>query len=257
MRGLRFWRPDWTWRLRRLTCGLLIAWFVSVIPLCLIAAILYGETAVAVVFGCWIAVLVLFAAGMRLLDVRLRRRWRRVAEQRGWTVRASDPDLARRWPFPPFSGHSGTEVLHVTEGSHRGRRFRTGLFRYRIGQQWFGFCFIDLEIDRPLPPMLVSTELLVNRVAPGLLPMDLHLESGVFNDRFRILRGDRDTVHSVLNPRAMEAMLSVQPFGWVSHGERFVLLAPDYRRPETILGQLDAGCDLIELIPAHVWSRAD
>jgi hypothetical protein len=238
---------------RQASCLLFLVVFLGVIPLVAIVAIRYGAAAAGVVFGCWLGVLALFAGAMSLVDRRLRREWDAVVARRGWSVSGDRPDLAERWPFPPFDDKTGVRIHDVTEGTHRGRRFWTGRFEFEIGSIRPHFCFVDLEIDRPLPPMWVAPESLIRRLAPALAPIDLHLENREFNERYRMLRGDRALVHAVLNPRAMQAMLSVQPFGWVSEGERFVLLTPGYRRAGTVVAQMDAGCDVLDLIPEHVW----
>jgi hypothetical protein len=251
--GRRLWRPDWTWRLRQSSCLVLVIWFGGLIPLFLVAAIFVGEGAAGAVFGAWVLSLVLFVSVVSVLDGRQKREWSRIADQRGWKVSSSAPELAGRWMFPPFSRAIDPDVVDVTTGRHRGRAFRTGMFRYSLGRTRPGFCFIELAIDRPLPPMQVAPESLTGLLAPGIRPLDLHLENADFNNRYRLVRGEPSLVHAVLNPRVMEAMLTVQPFGFVAHGEHFLLLAPGYRRPRTVLDQLDVGCDLLDLMPEHVW----
>lgn len=249
-RGL--WRPDWTWRVRQASCAILVVWFAGVVVLGAVAAVVKNKTGGFALLG-WFLVLMLIGLVISVLDGRLRREWRRTAEQRGWTVVAAAPELAGRWRFAPFDASPNPEVLEVTSGQHRGRAFRTGMFWYRVGKTRIGFSFTELETGRALPPMQVAPESLTGLLAPGLRPLDLHLENADFNARYRLVRGEPRLVHAVLNPRVMESMLSVQPFGFVAHGEHFLLLGPGYRRARTVLDQLDAGCDLLELVPEHVW----
>jgi hypothetical protein len=250
----KIWRPDWTWRIRQASCLLFVVWFGGVVPLAGIA-FLIDRKLVGWVVGGWFLTLLVFVIVMAWLDTRLTREWHRVAARRGWKMVQSWPELAERWPFRPFDIGAEVEVIDVATGTHRDRVFYAGLFRYLVGGTRLGFCFVDIQIDRPLPPMQIAPESLTGLVAPSLRPMDLHLENEEFNRRFRLYRGQRDLVHAVLNPRAMQAMLTVQPFGFVTHGDRFVLLTPGYKRPQTVIEQLDIGIDVIELIPEHIWDE--
>lgn len=250
----KIWRPDWTWRLRQASCALFVVWFGGVIPLAVVSALI-DRRLVGWVIGIWFLVLLTFVAVMSLIASRLSREWHRVAASRGWQMVPSAPELVERWPFRPFAVGAKTEVVDVVIGRHRDRDFYAGLFQYVLDGTRLGFCFVDIEISRPLPPMQIAPESLTGLVAPSVRPMDLHLENAEFNRRFRLVRGQRDLVHAVLNPRAMQVMLTVQPFGFVTHGDRFVLLTPGYKRPQTVIEQLDAACDVIELIPEHVWDE--
>ncbi|MFC0628749.1 hypothetical protein [Kribbella deserti] len=207
--------------------------------------------------GIWFVGLVAFPVTIGLIDKRLQTAWRAEVTRRGWFFAPQAPELQARWPFMPFSADPEPEIVDVTSGVHRGRRFWLGRFRFGLGDTKVAFDFIDLEIQRPLPPMQVAPESLTGLVAPGIRPLDLHLESAEFNARYRLVRGEPAVVHAVLHPRVMAVLLGVQPFGFVTERDRFVAVMPSFRTPETILAQLDAACEIIELMPEHIWRAGE
>ena len=251
------WQPGGTWRFRQVSCLVLVLWLgLGLVGIPVVVAV-FAPDAALWAFPLWLLGLVAFPLTINFFAGKLRRAWLQEVAKRGWAFAPKAPELQARWPFMPFSADPEPEIVDVTSGVHRGRRFWLGQYRFGLGKQKVGFDFIDLEIDRPLPPMQIAPESLTGLVAPGLRPLDLHLESAEFNDRYRLVRGEPATAHAVLHPRVMAAMLAVQPFGFVTQGERFVALMPGYRKPETILAQLDAASDILDLMPEHVWRAGE
>lgn len=231
-------------------------WIGGSVPVGLLL-IVFAPDAMGWAWTVWLLGMFAFPMTLHFFDTRLRRAWRPEVARRGWTFAPTAPELQARWPFMPFTADPEPEIVDVTSGVHRGRRFWLGRFRFGPGKHKIAFDFIDLEIDRPLPAMQIAPESLTGLVAPGLRPLDLHLESAEFNERYRLVRGEPAIAHAVLHPRVMAAMLAVQPFGFVTHGNRFVALMQCYRKPATILAQLDAACDILELMPEHVWQAGE
>ncbi|WP_157630578.1 hypothetical protein [Kribbella catacumbae] len=247
-------RPDWVWQLRQGSALVFVLWFVVAVPL-VIAGLLLEPRWVGWVVLSWFLVLVLFTLAMRLADGRLRRAWGDVAEQLGWQVDADDPRMLDRWPFPPFSTDPGAEIVDVTSGRHRGREFLTGRFRHKVGRRQLGFDFLELAVDRPLPPLQVLPTALAKVAAASLLPIGLTIDG--LPGTYQLFNGREDLAAEVLHQRAAEALAQVPPFGFSCEGRRFVVILPAYRDTSTALAQLDAACDLLDLMPEHVWQAGE
>ncbi|WP_344221260.1 hypothetical protein [Kribbella sancticallisti] len=247
-------RPDLVWQLRQGSALVFVLWFAIAIPLVLFGLLLEPRWVGWMVLG-WFAVLVVFTLVSRLAELRIRKAWEDVVEQMGWHLNAVEQGLLERWPFPPFDADPGAEVVDVTAGRHRGREFWTGRFRHKVRRRALGFDFLDLEVERPLPPLQVLPASLASVAAASLLPIKLTVEG--LPGAYQLYNGREDLAMAVLHPRAVEALAQVPPFGFSCEGRRFVVILPAYRDPSTALAQLDAACDLLDLMPEHVWQAGE
>ncbi|WP_203590529.1 hypothetical protein [Streptomyces sp. SID13031] len=247
-------RPDWVWQLRQGSALVFVLWFVVAVPL-VIAGLLVEPRWVGWMVLAWFLVLVVFTLAMRLADNRLRRAWTDTAEQLGWQVDVADPLVLERWPFPPFSLDPAAEVFDITTGRHRGRELLTGRFRHKVRRRQLGFDLLELAVDRPLPPLQVLPTSLAPVAAASLLPIELRIDG--LPGTYQLFNGREDLAIEVLHPRAAEALTQVPPFGFSCEGRRFVVILPAYRDTTTALAQLDAACDLLDLMPEHVWQAGE
>jgi hypothetical protein len=247
-------RPDWAWQLRQGSALVFVLWFAIAIPLVLAGMLVEPRWVGWMVLG-WFLVLVVFTLANKLAEVRLRRAWGKVVEQMGWHLNAVEQSLLERWPFPPFDVDPRAEVVEVTAGRHRGREFWTGRFRHRVRRRQLGFDFLDLEVERPLPPLQVLPASLAPVAAASLLPLELTVDG--LPDAYQLFNGREDLAMEVLHPRAVEALAQVPPFGFSCEGRRFVVILPAYRDSSTALAQLDAACDLLDLMPELVWQAGE
>lgn len=248
-------RPDRIWRLRQLSGALFVLWFAVAVPLTALTLAVEPRWVGWVVVA-WFLVLVAFMVAVRVAEARRRRAWAGVVQELGWDSRATAPELVRDWPFPPFTYDPDAEVLDVTAGRHRGREFATGRFRYVASRRQLGFDFLDLEVERPLPPLQVLPDSLTSLASPGQHPPEL-LPTADGQASYRLLHGQQELALAVLHPRAMTALAGVPSFGFTCQGRRFVAMLPSYRDPGTALTQLDAACDLLDLMPEHVWQAGE
>lgn len=246
-------RPDLAWQLRQGSALVYLIWFAIAVPLVLVGLLLEPRWVGWFVLG-WFLVLVIFTLAMRLADGRQRRAWADTAGQLGWRTNASGSELLERWPFPPFTD-PGASVVDVTTGRHRGREFWTGRFRHKVRRRELGFDFLDLQVDRPLPPLQVLPASLAPVAAASLLPLNLTVDG--LPGHYRLFNGREDHAEAVLHPRAVEALAQVPPFGFSCEGRRFVAILPAYRDSTTALAQLDAVCDLLDLMPAQIWRAGE
>jgi hypothetical protein len=247
-------RPDWDWQLRQGSALVYVIWFAVAVPLG-IAGLLLEPRWVGWMVLVWFLVLVGFTVALRVADSRRRKAWGDVVEQLGWRISADQPELPQRWPFPPFSLDPKAEVYDVTTGRHRGREFSTGRFRHKVGRRDLGFDFLELQVDRPLPPLQVLPAALAPVAAASLLPIKMTFDG--LPGRYCLFNGREDHAEAVLHPRAVEALAAVPAFGFSCEGRRFVAILPAYRDSDTALAQLDAACDLLDLMPEQMWREGE
>jgi hypothetical protein len=247
-------RPDLVWQLRQGSALVYVIWFAAAVPLVIVGLLLEPRWVGWMVLG-WFLVLLLFTLATRLADSQQRRSWADAAGQLGWRVSASQPELLERWPFPPFDLDPRAEVYDVTAGRHRGRQFWTGRFRHKVRRRELGFDFLDLQVDRPLPPLQVLPASLAPVAAASLLPLKLAVAG--LPGRYCLFNGREDHARAVLHPAAAETLGEVPPFGFSCEGRRFVAILPAYRDSTTALAQLDAACDLLDLMPEQIWREGE
>jgi hypothetical protein len=249
-------RPAWVWRLRQVSGLVFVLWFIVAIPLTVVGLLIEPRW-VGWFVMVWFLILVAFMLAVRADDARLRRAWAEVVSQLGWHASASERDLAERWPFPPFSADPDPEVLNVTTGRHRGREFWTGRFTYVVRRRRLGFDFLELEVDRPLPPLQVLPRSLAPLAAPGGLSLPLDLTEPGLAESYGLFHGREEFALAVFHQRTLDVLRQVQPFGFACEGRRFVAVLPSYRKPGSALAQLDAACDLLDLVPENVWQAGE
>jgi hypothetical protein len=247
-------RPDLEWQLRQGSVLVYVIWFAVATPLAVLGLLLEPRRVGWLVLG-WFLVLLLFTFAMRMADSRRRRAWAEAATQLGWRIWASEPKLLERWPFPPFSTDPDAEVTEVTTGRHRGREFYAGRFNHRVRRRDLGFDFVDLQVDRPLPPLQVLPASLAPVAAASLLPLKLDVDG--LPGHYCLFNGREDHAEAVLHPRAVEVLTAVPPFGFSCEGRRFVAILPAFRDTATTLAHLDAACDLLDLMPQQIWREGE
>jgi len=247
-------RPDWAWQLRQGSALVYVIWFAVAVAL-VVVGLLVEPRWVGWFVLAWFLVLLLFTLAMRLADGRQRKSWADAARELGWRINAAGPELVERWPFPPFATDPDAAVVDVTTGRHRGREFWTGRFRHKVRRRELGFDFLDLQVDRPLPPLQVLPAPLAAVAAASLLPIRLTIDG--LHGYYCLFNGREDHAQAALHPRAVEALAQVPPFGFSCEGRRFVAILPAYRDSTTALAQLDAACDLLDLMPAQLWRAGE
>ena len=246
-------RPDWAWQLRQGSALVYVIWFAVAVPLVVVGLLMEPRWVGWFVLG-WFLVLLLFTLATRLVDGRQRKSWADTAVQLGWRTNAAGPELLERWPFPPFTDPD-SGVVDVTTGRHRGREFWTGRFHHKVRRRELGFDFVDLQVDRPLPPLQVLPASLAPVAAASLLPLQLTVDG--LPGRYCLFNGREDHAQAVLHPGAVEALAQVPAFGFSCEGRRFVAILPAYRDATTALAQLDAACDLLDLMPEQLWREGE
>ena len=247
-------RPDLAWQLRQGSALLYVIWFAVAVPLVLVGLLVEPRWVGWIMLG-WFVVLLLFTLAMRLAEGRRRKSWVDAADQLGWQLSPAGRELLDRWPFPPFNVDRDATVVDVITGRHRGREFWTGRFRHKVRRRDLGFDFLELQVDRPLPPLQVLPGSLAPVAAASLLPISLAVDG--LRGRYWLFNGREDHAQAVLHQRTVDALAEVPPFGFSCEGRRFVAILPAYRDPTTALAHLDAACDLLDLMPEQLWREGE
>ncbi|HVX43758.1 MAG TPA: hypothetical protein VHC49_07720 [Mycobacteriales bacterium] len=162
---------------------------------------------------------------------------------------------------PPFDrSHDGDAYGSVTAGIGT-RQFTS-----------FEYCFrlegADFQIDRylrvalvrlpgSLPPIQVGPESKLTGIFPGLAPLDVDVENHDFNRTYRVSVGkqtqDRRYAVDLLNPRGVEALMSVPPLHWRIRGNEIVAWWKP-GGPRDTLRRVEALARLVDAIPGFVWA---
>lgn len=196
----------------------------------------------------------LIAAGM-WWDYQHKQKVQRFAASRRLTYVGRDDRWVRIDTGYPYSQGRAHRTRHVMSGSHRGRpiviyehEWKTGSGKntrtHRARKTLMG-------LPKEFPKLELSHEGFFGRVARRMGMKDIELESGAFNERYRVA-GDRRFAYDVLHPRFMQWMLGADAPGFTIHG-RYIALCRDGRididQIDRDIGYLDA---IVEQLPGYV-----
>ena len=209
-------------------------------------------------------------SAMAALVALARRRHRRevaattaFADARGLTLVLDDPAWAETLATPPFTLGRRHRATFVLQGTVGGRAAMAMQFRYvTTGQDAQGNPSDDthhvaawaLALPSPLPPVLLTPENVLTRVARVFGSDDVHLESEDFNRRYRVSAQDRRLAYDLLPPRSMQLLLSGEKIGLSTDGQWLVgwqVGAQDVGRLDerwALLGRL------LDNVPRFVWT---
>lgn len=172
-----------------------------------------------------------------------------------WT---EDPLVGRPSAAAPFEVPFGS--LHDWQGRHvfRGVRGRHHFLAYECTRFKDAF-----QVEEPDRIQVVAVPV------PALVPfldisrehrdsVDLDFENQAFNDKFRVVSASPRFAHDVLDPRMMEWMLH-DPWAlasrWRFETGWLMTFRPGPLAPGEILPCVDFLVDVMDRVPAHVWSR--
>lgn len=215
----------------------LVVLAVLVAPAVYVAALSFDLPAWVRVPAMWltlglVGLIVVALVAAPILRRRTRRRWRTfgpTAARLGLTYTASDPDLADRWTFAPFDVGRDRQARNVLRG-HVGRRpFVVLDYTYDQDETTASgtFWVVLVALDAPLPDLTVSVPFEFTQTGVSPRRLDIDVEDDEFNRRFRVASYDgspaaRKYAVDLLNPRAIEWLLSAEPFEWSIHGDQVV-----------------------------------
>lgn len=188
---------------------------------------------------------------------KMRRATTILGTERGWQASSEAVALANRWSVAPFGQGSGRKTQDCMAGA--AGRFRATTFKYRYttgsgeDRKTHLEYVVAVELPSSLQTLRVGPESLIGAIAPGLTRLTSRVENEEFNRLWRVQAGEPSYAVAVLNPRAVEALLRVEPFAWHIEGNH--LVAAGSPRPASELSaRLDALVAIADNLPSHLVS---
>ena len=190
--------------------------------------------------------------------------------KRGWTyeerndsyvdVFNAQPQFTFGNPLEPLvAPPKAFGARNVITGVHRGRPFLVAEFdvqhqgqRIRVGTVW-----VRLPVMRPSLTVrqVVRAQ---SRVRSAIGQQDVQLGYPEFDERFEIFTESEPFARAVLTPQVANFLLAAPPHvrGFAVYGDQFDVQdrVTDHRDPAQLIPALDLRCDLLDLIPASVWT---
>lgn len=201
------------------------------------------------------AVVVLIAVVLGRLPEKKTPDWRAFAVAHGWTHHPEDPALADRWRDDPFDVGGRRTAKGVVVGQLDG--LPVALFTYsfvtsRNGQtRTWELGVATVAAPWSLPRLDVAPQHLVGTFAPGLAGDTVHVEDEDFNRFYRVRSDSPRYAVDILNSRALEQLLQVEPFRWRIDGSDVVTWSAD-TNPEELLQRLRILVGIAQHVPRHV-----
>jgi hypothetical protein len=113
-------------------------------------------------------------------------------------------------------------------GMRQGRQLCCFDYHYTTGSgndsTTYNISVMTIESARPLKPLTVRPEGLLDKVGEFFGGQDIHFESDEFNRRFHVKCEDRKWAYDVMPPRAMELLLAGQPNIHVQYDTKAVVV---------------------------------
>lgn len=179
-----------------------------------------------------------FAARRRVADLR------GFVRSHGWQLTASDAELTRRWPGPPF--HPGGGVARPVErGTHRGREFTAFEYLYEV-----------------TPSATAKTAIPHRHAVAGALARVLDLPGAdvtdeAFERRYHVACADPLFAATVLQPLVLQQLNAGPAWEWRLTGDVMIGYDGGHLAPDRLLTRLDAMADVLDRIPAEAWRHGD
>ncbi|NKQ56467.1 hypothetical protein HFP15_26675 [Amycolatopsis sp. K13G38] len=198
-------------------------------------------------------------------------RLREEAPKRGWSYAERDDSLVEVFnaqpqfsvignPLEPFVGTP--EALHANQvitGVHRGRSFVAAVFDVQHKGQVFpvGAVWIRLPAMRPWLAVkrVAGTQ---SRVRAAIGHGDIVFGYPGFDERFQVDCENEQFARAVITPQVASFVMNAprEVTGFAVYGDQFTVddRVGDHRDPDRLIPALDLRCDLLDLIPAMVWT---
>lgn len=194
-----------------------------------------------------------------LPDDEARTTLQQMAELNGWSVLAAMPtyddgtglDL-RGGPFAPGRWSASPPIVQGRAGYWAFWAMTvTAMTR---GSQWRPYALTFLRLDGAVPYVHVYPE--AWRASVTSVTAEVHLESGIFNDRFATFADDPRTVYGLLNPRTMQMLLDSPPVDEIWTAGEFICIARvDPHHGEALGEHLNLLTSIAGGIPSSLFER--
>jgi hypothetical protein len=195
-----------------------------------------------------------FAARRRSTDLR------GFARSRGWQLTASDDELTRRWPGPPF--HPGGGVARpVVSGTHRGREFTAFEYLYEVTPSPAAktaiphrHAVVTIPLPGPVPELAVTRQNAVTGALARMLDLpSADVDDDRFERRYHVACADPLFAATVLQPLVIQQLNAGPAWEWRLTGATMIGYDGGHLGPDRLLARLDAMADVLDRIPAEAW----
>jgi hypothetical protein len=165
--------------------------------------------------------------------------------------------------FNPLDGYhlppKAVAAKNVITGVHRGRPFIATVFTVHYRNESSQELAIWVRTPAVRPVLTVSRELRAqSRARAAIGQRDQQFGNPDFDEQFEVSARDGWFAAAVLTPPVIQFLLTdPRPSrGFTLIGDHLDVFGPvaDHRDPALLIPALDLRCDLLDLIPATVWS---
>jgi Protein of unknown function (DUF3137) len=185
------------------------------------------------------------------------------AASNGWSYTASDVSWCVRFSGTPFDTGDNLKARNILQGSWNAMPMVAFDYSYEThstddkggrSTTVHRFAICALQLRAPLPMLQLTPESLLSRVADALGATDIELESEDFNRRYRVKARDPKFAYDVLNPRTMQALMSLPAQNLRLLDVDAITWAPGRLAPVDLPARLSTLKLLVDGIPSFVWA---
>jgi hypothetical protein len=210
-------------------------------------------------------VLVIAAVGLSLyFQAKRRQEFFSFARGFGFEYARRDPFGLLDLPFRLFTRGDGRGIENVLWGRWKGQPVKVCDYWYydehrdsegRTRRTYHRFNCGVLEVGAAFPPIVVSRERLLSRLADHLGFRDIEFESEEFNRRFQVQAGDRRFAYELVDARMMRWLLSLERSVCFEVAGRWILAYHGRVPPAALIPLIGAASEFRDRIPRATWGR--
>ncbi|AYY12937.1 hypothetical protein EF847_09680 [Actinobacteria bacterium YIM 96077] len=142
-------------------------------------------------------------------------------------------------------GHAQAGRFGKHSVARLGRGRSTSTFHHRV--------FV-IELPLSLPPISLGPEgLLGGRLARAFGFDRVETGDSFFDNQYKVVCPDPDFARSLLHPEMVRLLARSGTWSWRIEGDVMLSYSRGYMRATLVQRQLDAMCDVLDLIPGDVW----
>lgn len=182
-----------------------------------------------------------------------------MAQSNGWSLLQEMPRYEDDTPLDlsggPFAPNRYTPMPPIVQGQAGYWTFwALSVNAMSRGAQWRPYALTFMQLAGVVPHVHVYPESW--RASITSVTPEIHLESGLFNDRFATFANDPQTVYGLLNPRTMQMLLDSPPVDEIWTRGQFVCISRiDSHNGETLGAHLNLLTSIAGGIPSSLFER--
>ena len=224
------------------------------------------EAPIALLFGGFLALVVLIGVLSLLAAKKRREGFAALAAAHGWTYTERDDRWCDTFDGSPFGLGHNRKATNVLTGQYDGRGFVAFDYVYyttetstdsdghshsREVSHRFGVVALDVGVH--FPPLQVTPEGMFGRMIGRITGRDIELESEDFNRAFTVKCPDRKFASDLLHPRMMEYLLQHPDSSFRFDGSWTLSVENGQARIEEVEPRLAVIDGVLDKVPEFVW----